>query len=153
MARVRIAVKKVTERRRAPGYGLNKHLQGAYLAQGRGQPRAWSRYARHTNADGANRIRTSAETSAATTGRPATRANTSHTRPAFTVGLRWRRGSPYAVVSRPRRGWREPWVVERTFASLHNFGRLRIRSQRDPELHLAFMHLGRAIICQRMLRA
>ena len=47
---------------------------------------------------------------------------------------------------------RERWVVERSFAWLHNFRRLRVRWERDPELHLAFLHLGCAVICQRMLR-
>jgi transposase len=45
----------------------------------------------------------------------------------------------------------ERWVVERTFAWLHNFRRLRIRYERSPHLHLAFMQLGCAVICQRML--
>lgn len=43
------------------------------------------------------------------------------------------------------------WVVERGFAWLHNFRRLRTRYERLPELHLAFLHLGCAVICQRML--
>ena len=46
---------------------------------------------------------------------------------------------------------RERWVVERTFAWLHDFRRLRIRWERDPEIHLAFLYLGCAVICQRML--
>ena len=45
----------------------------------------------------------------------------------------------------------ERWVVERTFAWLHNFRRLRTRYERDASLHLAFMLLGCAVICQRML--
>ena len=45
------------------------------------------------------------------------------------------------------------WVVERTFAWLHFFRRLRLRRERRPELHEAFLHLGCAIICQRCLRA
>ncbi len=45
------------------------------------------------------------------------------------------------------------WVVERTFAWLHQFRRLRTRWERRPELHLAFMHLGCAFICQRFPRA
>ena len=45
------------------------------------------------------------------------------------------------------------WVVERTFAWLHFFRRLRLRWERRPELHQAFMALGGAIICQRHLRA
>ncbi len=45
----------------------------------------------------------------------------------------------------------ERWVVERTFAWLHNFRRLRTRYERRSELHEAFMRLGCAVICQRML--
>jgi transposase len=45
------------------------------------------------------------------------------------------------------------WVVERTFAWLHQFRRLRIRWERRPELHQAFMRLACAFICQRFLRA
>jgi len=45
------------------------------------------------------------------------------------------------------------WVVERSFAWLHQFRRLRIRWERRPELHQAFMHLACAFICQRFLRA
>ena len=47
---------------------------------------------------------------------------------------------------------RERWVVERTFAWLHNLRRLRIRYERDDQLHLAFMLLGCAVVCQRTLR-
>src|SRR4051794_33105184 len=46
---------------------------------------------------------------------------------------------------------RERWVVERTFAHLHNLRRLRIRYERDDSLHLAFMLLGCAVVCQRRL--
>jgi transposase len=45
----------------------------------------------------------------------------------------------------------ERWVVERSFAWLHNLRRLRIRYERLPELHLAFLELGCAVVCQRML--
>ena len=48
---------------------------------------------------------------------------------------------------------RRRWVVERTFAWLHFFRRLRLRWERRAELHEAFMHLGCALICQRYLRA
>jgi transposase len=44
------------------------------------------------------------------------------------------------------------WVVERTFAWLHNFRRLRTRYERLAELHQAFMSLACAVICQRYLR-
>jgi transposase len=43
--------------------------------------------------------------------------------------------------------------VERTFAWLHNLRRLRIRHERDPELHVALMLLGCAVVCQRKLAA
>jgi len=46
---------------------------------------------------------------------------------------------------------RDRWVVERTFAWLHGFRRLRIRYERLAELHEAFMQLGCAVIWQRML--
>ena len=45
------------------------------------------------------------------------------------------------------------WVVERTFAHLHNLRRLRILYERSAELHLAFMLLGCAVVCQRRLAA
>jgi transposase len=48
---------------------------------------------------------------------------------------------------------RKRWVVERTFAWLHNLRRLRIRYERRSEIHLAFMLLGCAVICQRALTA
>jgi transposase len=43
------------------------------------------------------------------------------------------------------------WVVERTLAWLHQFRRLRIRYERRAELHEAFMTLGCALICWRLL--
>jgi transposase len=46
---------------------------------------------------------------------------------------------------------RRRWVVERTFAWLHGFRRLRTRYERLPELHQAFLDLGCAVICLRML--
>ena len=42
-------------------------------------------------------------------------------------------------------------MVERTFAWLHNLRRLRIRYERDDQLHLGFMLLGCAVVCQRRL--
>lgn len=47
---------------------------------------------------------------------------------------------------------RQRWVVERTFAWLHNLRRLRTRYERSDELHMAFMLLGCAVVCQRKLR-
>lgn len=43
------------------------------------------------------------------------------------------------------------WVVERTLSWLHQFKRLRIRYERRPEIHAAFMTLGCALICWRFL--
>jgi transposase len=67
----------------------------------------------------------------------------------------WRRGVKPVIA---RRGaehgsglGEERWVVERTFAWLHNLRRLRTRYERGAELHLAFMLLGCAVVCQRML--
>jgi transposase len=48
---------------------------------------------------------------------------------------------------------RQRWVVERTFAWLHNLRRLRTRYERDDRLHMAFMLLGCAVVCQRQLAA
>jgi transposase len=43
------------------------------------------------------------------------------------------------------------WVVERTIAWLHQFRRLRIRYERLPCIHEAFLSLGCALICWRFL--
>jgi transposase len=45
------------------------------------------------------------------------------------------------------------WVVERGFAHLHNFRRLRTRYERDPEIHEAFLKLACAILCFRRLQS
>jgi transposase len=67
----------------------------------------------------------------------------------------WRRGVKPVIARRCTDNGsglgKQRWVVERTFAWLHNFRRLRIRYERQPELHQAFLHLGCAVICQRML--
>jgi len=44
------------------------------------------------------------------------------------------------------------WVVERTIAWLHGFRRLRVRYERLPSMHEAFLHLACAIICWRTLK-
>ena len=44
------------------------------------------------------------------------------------------------------------WYVERTLSWLHNLGRLRVRKDRSPANHQAFLSLGCAIICVRFLR-
>ena len=48
---------------------------------------------------------------------------------------------------------RQRWVVERGFAHLHNFRRLRTRYERNPEVHLAFLTLACAILCWRRLKS
>lgn len=47
---------------------------------------------------------------------------------------------------------RHRWVVERTFAHLHQFKRLLVRYERRAEIHEAFLALGCCLICHRRLR-
>jgi len=42
------------------------------------------------------------------------------------------------------------WFIERTLSWLHQFRRLRIRWDRKPEIHQAFLSLGAAVICFRL---
>lgn len=44
------------------------------------------------------------------------------------------------------------WVVERAIAWLHWFRRLRIRYERLPEVHEAFLKLGCCLICWHFLQ-
>jgi transposase len=44
------------------------------------------------------------------------------------------------------------WVVERTFAWLHQFKRLLVRYDRRAEIHAAFLALGCCLVCFRRLR-
>ena len=44
------------------------------------------------------------------------------------------------------------WVVERTFAWLHNLKRLLVRYERRAEMHEAFLALGCCLVCYRRLR-
>ena len=44
------------------------------------------------------------------------------------------------------------WVVERTFAWLNQFRRLRVRYEKRSDIHEAFLSLGCALICWRFLR-
>jgi len=43
------------------------------------------------------------------------------------------------------------WVVERTNSWLHNFGKLRLRTDPDGAIHKAFVALGSALICMSFL--
>lgn len=71
--------------------------------------------------------------------------------------LLWARGIQPVIA---RRGvahgsglGRQRWVVERGFAHLHNFRRLRIRYERRPDLHTALLVLACSILCWRRLAA
>jgi transposase len=48
---------------------------------------------------------------------------------------------------------RQRWVVERGFAHLHNFRRLRTRYERRADIHQAFLTLAAAILCWRRLNS
>ena len=67
----------------------------------------------------------------------------------------WRRGvKPRLARRRTEHGsglGRVRWVVERTFAWLHNFRRLRIRWERDAAA-LRVVSLGCSLICWRHIR-
>ena len=56
----------------------------------------------------------------------------------------------------PRRGTRDKvtaghWIVEQTFALLHQYRRLAIRWERRIDIHYGFLNLGAALICWRRL--
>jgi transposase len=44
------------------------------------------------------------------------------------------------------------WVVERTFAWLHNYKRLLVRNDRRHEIHEAFLALACCLVCFRRLQ-
>jgi transposase len=48
---------------------------------------------------------------------------------------------------------RHRWVVERTFAWLHNFKRLLVRYERRAEIHYALLALGCSLVCFRRLKS
>jgi len=71
--------------------------------------------------------------------------------------LLWERGIKPVIA---RRGTehgsglgRYRWVVERTFAWLHNFKRLLVRYERRAEMHEALLALGCCLVCFRRLRS
>src|ERR1035437_3619717 len=74
---------------------------------------------------------------------------------AIRQGLRDRRIIPFLAKRNTEHGsglglWR--WVVERTFAWLNQFRRLRVRYEKRADIHEAFLSLGCALICWRFLR-
>jgi transposase len=69
--------------------------------------------------------------------------------------LRRRRIRPEIARRRTDHGsglGRQRWVVERTFAWLHQFKRLLVRYDRRREIHEAFLALGCCLVCFRRLR-
>lgn len=42
------------------------------------------------------------------------------------------------------------WFIERTLSWLHQFRRLRIRWDRKPDVHQAFLNLAASVICYRI---
>jgi transposase len=48
---------------------------------------------------------------------------------------------------------RHRWVVERTFAWLHQFKRLLVRYDRRHDIHEAFLAIGCCLVCFRRLQA
>jgi transposase len=77
---------------------------------------------------------------------------------AATMRLAWPSNSPHRALADMRRTehgsglgrWR--WVVERTFAWLSQFRRLRVRYDKRADIHEAFLSLGCALICWQSLR-
>jgi transposase len=69
--------------------------------------------------------------------------------------LRGRRILPLLAMRNTRHGsglgrWR--WVVERTFAWLSQFRRLRVRYEKRADMHEAFLSLACALICWNFLK-
>ena len=70
--------------------------------------------------------------------------------------LRARQILPLLAIRNTKHGsglgqWR--WVVERTFAWLNQFRRLRLRYEKRPDVHLAFLTLACILICWKFLQA
>jgi transposase len=69
--------------------------------------------------------------------------------------LRRRRITPEIARRQTEHGsrlGRYRWVVERTFAWLHQFKRLLVRYDRRHEIHEAFLALGCCLVCFRRLQ-
>jgi transposase len=71
--------------------------------------------------------------------------------------LVWQRGIKPMIAKRQTEHGsglgRERWIVERTFAWLHNRRRLLVRTDRRHEIHEAFLALACCRICWRRLEA
>jgi transposase len=70
--------------------------------------------------------------------------------------LLWQRGIKPVIARRQTEHGsglgRYRWVVERTFAWLHNFKRLLVRYERRADMHRALLALGCCLVCFRRLR-
>jgi transposase len=71
--------------------------------------------------------------------------------------LLWERGVKPMIARREREHGsglgRYRWVVERTFAWLHNFKRLLVRYERRADMHQALLALACCLVCFRRLRS
>ena len=71
--------------------------------------------------------------------------------------LVWQRGVKPVIARRQTEHGsglgRYRWVVERTFAWLHNFKRLLVRYERRADIHHALLALGCCLVCFRRLRS
>jgi transposase len=68
--------------------------------------------------------------------------------------LLWQRGIKPVIARRQTEhgsGLGQRWVVERTFAWLHNRRRLLIRTDHHDEIHEGFLALACCLICWRRL--
>lgn len=63
------------------------------------------------------------------------------------------RGIVPAIARRGTRHGTYRWVVERSFAWLHGFRRLRIRWERRADIHEAFLKLACCLITHQQLKA
>jgi transposase len=75
---------------------------------------------------------------------------------AIRQGLRARRIVPLLAKRNTKHGsglgrWR--WVVERTFAWLNQFRRLRVRYEKRADIHQGLLLLGCVLICWNFLSA
>lgn len=70
--------------------------------------------------------------------------------------LLWQRGIKPVIARRQTEHGsglgRYRWVVERTFAWLHNFKRLLVRYERRADIHEALLALGCCLVCFRRLQ-
>jgi len=75
---------------------------------------------------------------------------------AIRQGLRTRGIAPWLAMRNTEHGsglGRFRWVVERTFAWLNQFRRLRVRYEKRADFHEAFLSLACALICWHFLPA